>query len=77
MTEFGPENNACETETAMKYYIWMDDEGRALSRAWRYEDETERMAAESQPPSPEARLRAGTRQQLAERYGLHEEDFAD
>jgi hypothetical protein len=61
----------------MKYYIWMDDEGRALSRAWRYEDETERMAAESQPPSPEAILRAGTRQQLAERYGLHDADFAD
>ena len=61
----------------MKYYIWLDDEDRALSRAWRYEDETERMVAESQPPSPEAILRAGTRQQLAERYGLHEDDFAD
>jgi hypothetical protein len=59
------------------HYVWLDDEGRALSRAWRYEDETERMAAECQPPSPEAILRAGTRQQLAERYGLHEEDFAD
>jgi hypothetical protein len=61
----------------VKYYIWLDEKGRALSRAWRYDDETERMAVESQPPSPEAILRAGTRQQLAERYGLREEDFAD
>jgi hypothetical protein len=61
----------------VKYYIWLDENGRALSRAWRYDDETERMAVESQPPSPEAILRAGTRQQLAERYGLREEDFAD
>jgi hypothetical protein len=43
----------------------------------RYEDETERMAAERQPPSADAVLRAGTRQQLVERYGLRDEDFAD
>jgi hypothetical protein len=61
----------------MKYYIWLDEKGRALSRAWRYEDETERMAAERQPPFPNAMLRAGTRQQLAERYRLRDEDFAD
>jgi hypothetical protein len=61
----------------MKYYVWLDERGRALSRAWRYEDETERMAAESRPPRPDATLRAGTRQQLAERYGLRDEDFAD
>ena len=30
----------------MKYYIWLDSEERPLSKAWRYEDETERMAAE-------------------------------
>ena len=31
----------------MKYYIWLDDEERPLSKAWRYEDETERMAEEA------------------------------
>jgi hypothetical protein len=61
----------------MKYYIWLDTDDRPLSRAWRYEDETERMAAERQPPSATAILRAGTREQLTERYGLGDEDFAD
>jgi hypothetical protein len=61
----------------MKYYIWLDPEGRPLSAAWRYEDETERMAAEQHPPAASAVLRAGTREQLCERFGLHSEDFAD
>ena len=61
----------------MKYYIWLDAEERPLSKAWRYEDETERMAAERVPPSAAANLRAGTRDQLIERYGLCDEDFAD
>jgi hypothetical protein len=62
---------------SLKYYIWLDVNDRPLSRAWRYDDETERMAAERQPPSATAVLRAGTRKQLIERYGLYEEDFAD
>lgn len=61
----------------MKYYIWLDPEGRPLSAAWRYEDETERMAAEQHPPAASAILRAGTREQLCERFGLCTEDFAD
>jgi hypothetical protein len=31
----------------MKYYVWLDAEERPLSKAWRYDDETERMTAES------------------------------
>ena len=61
----------------MKYYIWLDAGDRPLSRAWRYDDETERMAAERHPPSDVAVLRAGTREQLMERFGLGEEDFSD
>ena len=61
----------------MKYYIWMDAQDRPLSKAWRYEDETERMAAERHPPTPAAVLRAGTREQLIETFGLTDEDFAD
>lgn len=61
----------------MKYYVWMDAEGRPLFRAWPYQDETERMAEERHPPSEAAVLRAGTREQLIERFGLQEEDFAD
>ena len=61
----------------MKYYIWLDAEDKPLSRAWRYKDETERMAAERHPPSATAILRAGTRGQLIERFGLREEDFVD
>jgi len=61
----------------MKYYIWMDAEDRPLSKAWRYEDETERMAAERKPPSPTAVMRAGTREQLIESFGIKEQDFAD
>lgn len=61
----------------MKYYIWLDIDGRPISKAWRYEDETERMVAEQQPPSEGAVLRAGTRTQLIDRFGLREDDFAD
>jgi hypothetical protein len=61
----------------MKYYIWMDAEDKPLSKAWRYDDEIERMAAERHPPSATAVLRAGTREQLIEIFGLDEEDFAD
>ena len=61
----------------MKYYIWLDTTGHLLSKAWRYDDETERMAAEQQPPEANAILRAGTREQLIERFGLREQDFAD
>jgi sugar (pentulose or hexulose) kinase len=61
----------------MKYYIWLDKQGRPLSQAWRYDDETERMAAERYPPAAEALLRAGTREQLMERFGLRDGDFAD
>ncbi len=61
----------------MKYYIWLDAEERPLSKAWRYDDETERMAAERQPPSAHAVLRAGTREQLIQRFNLSEDDFAE
>ncbi len=61
----------------MKYYIWLDTGDQPLSRAWRYDDETERMAAERRPPSAAAVLRAGTREQLMERFGLQEADFTD
>jgi hypothetical protein len=61
----------------MKYYVWMDAKDRSLSRAWPYQDETERMAEERHPPSETAVLRAGTREQLIERFGLQEEDFTD
>ena len=61
----------------MKYYVWLDAESKPLSKAWRYEDETERMAAERHPPSATAVLRAGTREQLIEYFGLQEVDFAD
>jgi hypothetical protein len=61
----------------MKYYVWLDRDEKPLSKAWRYEDETERMAAEGRPPSVAAVLRAGTREQLIERFGLSDEDFAD
>jgi len=61
----------------MKYYIWLDTEEKPLSKAWPYQDETERMAEQQHPPSTAAVLHAGTREQLIERYGLQEEDFAD
>ena len=61
----------------MKYYIWMDNSNKPLSKAWRYDDETERMAEERHPPSPDAVLRAGTREQLVATFGLKAEDFAE
>jgi hypothetical protein len=61
----------------MKYYIWLDSADRPLSKAWRYDDETERMAAERHPPLATAVLRAGTREQLIERFALSDDDFAE
>jgi hypothetical protein len=61
----------------MKYYIWLDADEQPLSRAWRYDDETERMAEEPHPPAAGAVLRTGTREQLMERFGLTDTDFAD
>jgi hypothetical protein len=61
----------------MKYYVWLGACGKPLSKAWRYEDETERMAEERHPPTVAAVLRAGTREQLIERYRLDDKDFAD
>ena len=50
----------------MKYYVWLDVDDQPLSKAWPYEDETERMAEERRPPTEAAVLRAGTREQLME-----------
>ncbi|HKJ76461.1 MAG TPA: hypothetical protein VKA64_04580 [Gammaproteobacteria bacterium] len=61
----------------MKYSIRLDGKGRPLPRALPYGDETERMAAEHQPPAPDAVLRAGTREPLMERFGLRDEDFIE
>lgn len=61
----------------MKYYVWVGAGGRPLTKAWPYEDETERMAEECRPPPGAMMLRAGTREQLMELYGLQAEDFAD
>lgn len=64
-------------EASVKYYIWLDAGDKPLSKAWPYEDETERMAEERRPPHEAAVLRAGTREQLMQLYGLDEDDFAD
>ena len=61
----------------MKYYVWLDADHKPLSKAWPYEDETERMAEAQRPPAGSAVLRAGTREQLIEQYALQEDDFAD
>ncbi len=61
----------------MKYYIWLDSEEKPVTKAFPYEDETERMVEEARPPRIGVVLRAGTRLQLMSRYGLHDEDFVD
>jgi hypothetical protein len=61
----------------MKYYAWLDGAGRAVTKAFPYEDETERMVEETRPPRNGGILRVGTRQQLISRYRLRDEEFAD
>ena len=68
---------SCRFEATIKDYIWTDADDRLLSKAWSFEDETERMVAERQPLSAAAILRAGAREQLTWRYGLCDKDFAD
>jgi hypothetical protein len=61
----------------MRYYIWLDQDERPVSKAWPYEDETERMVEEQRPPRNAVILRTGTREQLQARYHLQEADFSD
>jgi hypothetical protein len=61
----------------MKYYIWLDSAEKPVTKAFPYEDETERMVEESRPPRGGVILHAGTRLQLMYRYGLHDDDFVD
>ena len=61
----------------MKYYLWLDADGRPLSKALPYEDESERMAEEARPPAGAAAIRAGTKEQLKALYGLTDEDFLE
>ncbi len=61
----------------MRYYIWLNKDAEPVSKAWPYEDETERMAEEQRPPRNAVTLRTGTREQLKEIYCLREEDFID
>lgn len=61
----------------MHYYLWLDKDERPVSKAWPYEDETERMAEEQHPPRAGVTLRTGTREQLKQRYRLSEADFID
>jgi hypothetical protein len=60
----------------MKYYIWLDADGRPVSKAWSYEDEAERLAEKHhRPPNGGVKLQSGTKQQLKELLGLRDEDF--
>jgi hypothetical protein len=60
----------------MKYYIWLDADGRPVSKAWSYEDEAERLAEKlRRPPTGGVKLLSGTKQELKESLGLHDKDF--
>ena len=61
----------------MRYYLWVNKDEQPVSKAWSYEDETERMAEEQRPPTNAITLHTGTREQLKARYGLLETDFVD
>ncbi len=61
----------------MKYYVWVDENDRPVSKAWPYEDEIERMVAGTRPPAGAVALRAGTKEQLKFRYGLADDDFVE
>jgi len=61
----------------MHYYIWIGKDLIPVSKAWPYEDETERMVEETRPPTNDSILRTGTKDQLKAVYGLRDEDFVD
>jgi hypothetical protein len=61
----------------MHYYIWISKEGKPASKAWPYEDETERMVEQNRPPTENVVLRTGTKEQLKAIYHLKEFDFVD
>ena len=59
----------------MKYYVWVDAHERPVTQAFSYTDEIERMTEEDDPPQGAVILRAGTKEELKERYGLDEDQF--
>jgi hypothetical protein len=61
----------------MHYYVWIGKDHTLASKAWPYEDETERMVEETRPPADGAVLRTGTKEQLKITYGLDDQDFVD
>jgi hypothetical protein len=61
----------------MRYYVWIGKDHTLVSKAWPYDDETERMVEETRPPAHDAVLRTGTKEQLKTMYGLDDQDFVD
>lgn len=61
----------------MKYYIWFDTDGRPLTKAWSYQDETERMAEEQRAPKAGAVLRTATKDEYKRLYHLGDDDFIE
>jgi hypothetical protein len=61
----------------MRYYIWLNEKGLPVSKAWPYVDETERMVEETRPPEQGVTIRTGTKEQLTMLLHLSEKDFAD
>jgi len=59
----------------MKYYLWVDAQDKPIFPAWAYQDEVERMAEETRPPTNAVALRTGTKEELKARYGLTEDAF--
>ena len=59
----------------MRFFIWIDTDGKPVSRAWPYEDEYQLSAEQESMPSGAFALRAGTEDELKSMYGLEDEDF--
>lgn len=61
----------------MRFYLWVDSEGEAVTKAWQFSDAIELDAVLESPPVYGYGLRTGNKAGLMKMYDLDESDFIE
>lgn len=69
------ECDVCAPEPGELFYVWIDADGKAITKAWSYKESIELDAEQESPPTGAFSLRTGDKKELQAMYGLDESDF--
>lgn len=69
------EHGASAPESGELFYVWIDADGKAITKAWSYKESIELDAEQESPPTGAFSLRTGDKKELQAMYGLNESDF--